>query len=125
MELDDIVDKYKSSKVVSRALIVFFSALVIPAWIWLEDGEILNQELDQAQLAESSARRKFASARKKTTELPRLMETLNRVENQLDKAKKYLPKEIRVDEILNTLGTFERDLGITVTKFTPGIVYNE
>ena len=119
MDIDLLVDRYKTTKFSTRALLVFVIATFYPLLTWIEEGEILTEELEIAESETESKRQEYSEIKEKTARIPELEENLAKVENQLEEARKYLPRKVAMDEILKTLAEFEKKENVRLTQFTP------
>lgn len=119
MDWETLVYRYKSLKTLHRYLIVFGVAVLIGVWHWTDDGGALEENLTAAQQEEEGARAKFEAAKKKTGQMPALMQKVSEVEGQLERAQKHLPKSIEFDELLARIGAMEKELGVKMMHFKP------
>ncbi len=120
MELEDIVDKYRSAKLQVRALLLVFVGVLPALYVWTSQAETLDGLKLQAEGEVAEERGKFEGARQKVAELPVLLAKLSEIEDELTKAKQILPDKIEIDSILASLGNLEKELDVKLVKFTPG-----
>ena len=121
MELDDIVEKYRSSKMNVRLMIATVVGLLPALYYWTDEGERIQYDLDDAVARQSSAVSKFESGKRKVAELPALLSKLSDIEGQLRKAKRILPDTVEIDTVLAAIGTLEGEYGVKVIRFQPGV----
>ena len=119
MDIDIITDRYRNARLIQRVGIVIIFAVMPPAYIYWEEGDKQTAELEAAQAAEQDARSKFTAAQKKKEEVPKIQERHNQIEQLLERAKKYLPDKIEIDEVLGLAATFEKELNVQIQKFGP------
>ncbi|EFX60343.1 hypothetical protein DAPPUDRAFT_343309, partial [Daphnia pulex] len=103
MELEDLVDKYRSSTRLTKGLLIIFSGLLPALYLWVNEAESLEFRRNQVETEVAQERAKFEAARQKTAELPALLSKLTSIEEDLKKAKLILPDTIAVDSILGEL----------------------
>lgn len=123
MELEDIIDKYRNSKQQIRYGLVGLIALLPALHLWLNQGDALEARRSQAESGVNEERQKFEAARQQVAELPALMAKLSEIEEELTRAKQFLPDRIEMDNILGSLGKLENELDVKISKFSPGQEY--
>ena len=119
MDIDVITDRYRNARFIQRLGIIMVIALSPPAYIYWEQGDQQTAELDQVRSAEQDTRSNFNQAQKKKEELPKIQERHDQIEQLLERAKKYLPDKIEIDEVLGLTAGFEKDLNVQIQKFSP------
>lgn len=123
MELEDIIDKYRNSKQQIRYGLVGLIALLPALHLWLNQGDALEARRSQAESGVNEERQKFEAARQQVAELPALMAKLSEIEEELTRAKQFLPDRIEMDNILGSLGKLENEFDVKISKFSPGQEY--
>ncbi len=120
MELEDLVDKYRSTKRSTRSLLIFFAGIIPGLYMWMNEGERLDVQKTQIESEVNEERQKFEASRQKSAELPALLSKLSAIEDDLKKAKEILPDTVHIDSILAALGNLEKELDVKLVRFTPG-----
>lgn len=120
MELEDLIDKYRSSKIQVRGLLIAVVGIIPGYYLWSSQVEILESQKATVESEVAEERGKFEAARQKVAELPSLKSKLTEIEEDLVKAKQILPDKIEIDTILAALGNLEKELEVKLVKFTPG-----
>ncbi len=121
MELEDLRDKYKILPMWSRVLIAVVIGILPGVYIYLDEGQILEDGLIEAESQLDAARVSFEAARKKKQELPKLEAELIFTEEQLAKAKQKLPDAYKIEEILHDAASIAKKTGVKLKNFKPGI----
>lgn len=120
MELEDLIDKYRTTKRSTRALLILFAAVLPALYVWMNEGERLDLLKTQIEAEVNEERSKFEAARQKSAELPALLTKLTAIEDELKKATQILPDKVQIDAILAALGNLEKELDVKLIRFTPG-----
>lgn len=120
MELEDLVDKYRSAKIQVRGALLLIVGVLPGLYVWSNEVEVLESQKLQIESEVGEERSKFESARQKVAELPALLSKLTEIEEELVKAKQILPDKIEIDSILASLGKLETELDVKLVRFTPG-----
>jgi Tfp pilus assembly protein PilO len=102
-----------------RLLVLALLAVGVPAFYFMDEAELVAQDFESAEQGKEIAKRKYDKAMEKVKALPALEEKLAGVEKNLEEAKKYLPPKIEFDEVLALTGRFEKEVGVTITRFAP------
>jgi Tfp pilus assembly protein PilO len=123
MELEDLIDKYRNSKQQIRYGLVILVALLPALHTWLTQGDALEARRNQVEVGVNDERHKFEAAKQQVAELPELMAKLSEIEEELTRAKQFLPDRIEMDNILGSLGKLEKELDVKIFKFSPGQEY--
>jgi Tfp pilus assembly protein PilO len=119
MDLEDVKDRYKLLPMAARLGVAVIVGVIPIAYLALDEGTTLTDQLSELQGREQTVRDKFERSRQRKASLPKLEEQLAFTEEQLAKAKKLLPERIRVEDILQKVATIARDVGVQLTSFTP------
>ncbi len=120
MELDDLVDRYKSSTTKTRLLIVIAIAILPSLYVWMEEGDRIAIDLENISQQENIEESKLRKARDKVARLPELLNKLSLIEEELKRAKNFLPDELEIDRILSILGSLEVRYDVQIIKLTLG-----
>jgi len=119
LDVDIIVERYRSARFSRRLAIIVALAILPPIYMYLERGDALTAELEQARQSEETVRFQLADARKKRDELPKLRDRHGQIEQVLERTKKYLPDKVQIEEVLAQAAGFEKDLAVQIQKFGP------
>lgn len=119
MELEDLKERYKLLPIVARLGMAFIIGAMPIAYIYLENGTQLSDQLTQLQQQEEASRQKFEKARQRKASLPNLEQQLAFTEEQLVKARKLLPESFRIEDILQKVALIAREVGVSLVTFTP------
>jgi Tfp pilus assembly protein PilO len=119
MEVEELVDKYRTARPQIRFGLIVVIGLLPAVNMWMNEGESLEDRRTAVESDYNAERDKFEAAKQKTAELPALLAKLSEIESELKKAKQILPDVIEMDSVLATLGTLEKEMGVKLMKFTP------
>lgn len=119
MEVEELKERYRGLPVWGRMAIAVVLGLLPAAYIWLDEAEALEEQLEESktQLDAADAKLKQAVAAKKR--IPQIEERLAELEEQLVKAKKALPDTYRVEEVLQKTAAIAKESGVRMTLFNP------
>jgi Tfp pilus assembly protein PilO len=120
MELEEMTDKYRAFKPQLRYGLLVLVGVIPAINMWLNTGDALEIRKTQVETEFQAERQTFEDARQKAAELPALESKLSEIEGELVKAKQFLPDRIEIDTILGFIGALEKELDVTLVKFTPG-----
>lgn len=120
MDLEDLIDRYRSYPDKIRLLAIGLLATVPGLFHWFEEGDLLHEQLIEVQGQEQAEKARLESAKRKVSELPQILKKINQTEISLEKARRFLPDRVPMNEVLAKLGSFEDDLDIQLVKFIPG-----
>lgn len=118
--MEDLLDKYKNMQLSRRMMIVFMLAIAYPLLTFSEEIEILEEQLDSSKSMSESAKAKYQRSQKTVKKLGELEKEINGINKELEKARRYLPDEIEFDQVLATLGSYEKEFDVKIVKFIPG-----
>lgn len=121
MELEEITDKYRAFKPQLRYGLLVLVGVLPAINMWMSSGDALELRKTQVETEFQTERQSFEDARQKAAELPALESKLSEIEGELTKAKQFLPDRIEIDTILGFIGQLEKELDVTLVKFTPGV----
>ena len=119
MTSEEVSERYKSMSVTKRAVIVALLGLIYPAYIYYERGLNLTEQLEDSQRKKESLEKQYQVAKKKNTELPLLEEKFNLVTEELRQAQEKLPNNFFMDDILHSIATVAKEVGVKMSSFTP------
>ena len=117
--MEDLLEKYKALEIQKRLLICLLVGLVYPAYTYWIDEEIISSDLESAIAEEQSSTARLNRAKKTAQQLPKLEQEVGKIDEGLKEAQRYLPDEIKFEDILRRFGTFEQELDIKIHKFDP------
>lgn len=120
MEVEELVDRYRRSPANRRYALIFLISLLPAAYYWLEEGDALQTQYEQAKDEESAIQGRLENNRRRVAELPKLLSRVKQIEEELEKARRILPNKVEIDQILADLGRFEKELDVKLHKFVPG-----
>jgi Tfp pilus assembly protein PilO len=121
MEIEEITDKYRAFKPQLRYGLLVLVGIFPAINMWMNSGDALEVRKAQVETEFQAERQTFEDARQKAAELPALESKLTEIEGELTKAKQFLPDRIEIDTILGFIGALEKELDVTLVKFTPGV----
>lgn len=120
MDLEELKERYKLLPLWVRFLIAGAIGLLPGAYVYYDEGDALQSQLDEVAGLEATARDKFESSRQQKANLPKLEEELAFTEEQLIKAKKKLPDSYRIEDVLQKAATIAKEVGVKLIAFDPG-----
>lgn len=117
--MEELKEKYRSLPVWARLLMAFIIGILPGACSYLDEAEILEASLSDAQAKESTARDQFEKNRREKANIPKLEEELAYTEEQLEKAKKSLPEGYLVENVLSLTANSAKSAGVQLERFLP------
>ncbi|NRA43595.1 MAG: type 4a pilus biogenesis protein PilO [Oligoflexales bacterium] len=120
MDIESIKVSYRQMSIVKKLLIIIIIGAVPGSCTYIEEGPILQEDLDRAINTRNAARAKFQKAREQKANLPKLEEKLALKEGELSKASKKLPDEFVMGKILQKTAMIAQDVGVDLNLFQPG-----
>lgn len=120
MQAEELKERYKMIPVWGRLAAAAVLGLVPAGLVYLDEGDALGVQLEEAGTNLETAKRDFEKASKQKAELPKLEEQKAFTEEQLAKAKKKLPDAFRVEEVLQKAATIAKETGVKFKSFKPG-----
>ncbi len=121
MEFEEIADKYRAFKPQMRYGLITLIGVIPAINMWLNSGDALESRKVQVESELQAERQTFEDAKQKAAELPALEAKLSEIEGELVRAKEFLPDRIEIDAVLSFIGSLEKELDVTLVKFTPGV----
>ena len=91
---------------------------------WVEEGDRIQLELDDAKNERIVAKRKFEDAKRKVAQLPALIAKLSDIETELSKARRILPDDVEMDTILASVGMLANEYSVQLRRFELGMKFN-
>lgn len=119
MDREELKQKYKILPLWARFALVGVVGLLPGLYKYFDEAEQLEADLVEVQGREVKARDAFELARQRKASLPKLEEQLAYTEDQLTKAKRMLPDQYIIEEILEKTATIAKSTGVTLTRFKP------
>ena len=120
METEELKERYKILPMWARLSVAALIGVLPAIYVYYDEGDGLQAELEQVTGEEEVARLKFEKAREKKTNVPKLEEKLAFTEEQLVKAKKKLPDNYRIEDVLQKAATIAKEVGVRFVSFDPG-----
>jgi Tfp pilus assembly protein PilO len=119
MDLEELKERYKMLPLWARFLIMGAIGLLPGAYVYYDEGDALQSQLEQEQSDEVVARGDFERSRQQKANLPKLEEDLAFTEEQLVKAKKKLPDSYKIEDVLQKAATIAKEVGVKLVLFAP------
>ncbi|MCX6117200.1 MAG: type 4a pilus biogenesis protein PilO [Proteobacteria bacterium] len=116
---DEIIFRYKNLSMPLRILLCVVLGMLPKVISYYEEIVVLEADLENANLRESSERSKLADIKEKTKNIPQIEATLTSTREQLMKAETRLPNDIKVDEVLKQVGTAANAFNLRLINFAP------
>lgn len=120
MDFEELKERYKLLPLWARFLIAAVLGILPGAYVYYDEGDALQAQLEQETSNEATARDKFESSRQQKANLPKLEEELAFTEEQLLKAKKKLPDSYKIEDVLQKAATIAKEVGVKLVQFDPG-----
>lgn len=120
MDREDLIERYRSLSVRTRILFAILLGLLPGIYIYFEDGQLLTEELEQVRTEHDAQQSKLDHALAQKKQIPQIEQRLVELEDQLGKARKALPENFRVEEVLQKAASIARETGIKIVLFKPG-----
>lgn len=119
MDFYEIRERYKALPVAARCGIAAIAVLILPVYLLIEDSSKLEAQLQEKQVQEQEERSKFESAKTKKRALPNEEQQVSFYQESLRQARKMLPDDFQVDDILHSTATKATESGISLRLFDP------
>lgn len=120
MTFDEIKSNYRMLNIKKRLLILACLALIPCIFDAFDRWPVLTEERDSAQVNKDAAEKKFEEANKKKNELPKLEEKLLQSEAEMVEARRKLPDELHMNQILEKTEILSQQDGVVLNAFDPG-----
>lgn len=117
--MEELIIRYKNLSLKKRLGLCIVLACIYPVMTFIEQFDDLQVELDDSISRLASAKTSLEIEQKKLKSLPNLEDRAAEVNAKLSGARKYLPAEIKFDDILNRFGKLEKRFGVKMTSFEP------
>lgn len=119
MDLDELKERYKNSPFYLRLLLGIFLGSLIGLYVYLQEGEAYEIELQSETENRRQAKTQFENTQKRKENLPKLEEQLAFTEEQLEKAKTKMPDTIHMEEILQRIAAVGKEMDLKIQEFDP------
>ena len=120
MDSEELISRYKLMPMAARLLIALLLGIIPAYYIYLEDGDELEKQMNDVKEKLSTLEGKFEKERAKRNKLPELEAKLAFTEQQLKESSKRLPETFLMNDILQEASTIARDVGVELQVFDPG-----
>ena len=117
--MEELKQKYKNLHLWARLGLLVILGLLPALYSYLDQGEEFETRLMEAQNQEQTVRLEFEKARQRKASLPKLEEELAFTEDQLARAKKLLPDQVRIEEILEKVALISKETNVSLLRFRP------
>ncbi len=119
MDMYELRERYKAIPTLARCGVVSLVVLLAPIYMLVEESSVLEAQFAEKQQQEQDARIKFEHAKNKKRALPNEEQMLTSYQDNLRQARKMLPDDFQIDEILHATATQARHAGIDLDRFDP------
>jgi|LauGreDrversion4_2_1035121.scaffolds.fasta_scaffold01871_3 Tfp pilus assembly protein PilO len=117
--LNELRERYKILPLWGRLLAVTVIGFFPAAYIYFDEGAILEESVGSLEQQVEEARVKFREATNKHANLPKLEKDLQATQEQLAKAKRKLPDNYKIEDILEKVSTIANGSGVLIREFSP------
>ncbi|MDA9951227.1 type 4a pilus biogenesis protein PilO [Oligoflexaceae bacterium] len=117
--MDELIEKIKTAPLALKIGMVLILGTSFSVYSFFTDTPELEQKLVNSQGTRNIALATYTKAKEDTEKLIKLEVTLKTIREQLEKAKKYLPDKIEMDEVLHTAARFCSRYKVSLEEFTP------
>ena len=117
--MEELLEKLKHSPNLLKAALVVLIGAGYNVHSFVFDTPALEEQLTQAKSTRDLAKSRYTAAKSDAEKLFKLEVALKTIREQLDRAKKYLPDSIHMDEILHTTARFCKRYQVSLDEFTP------
>lgn len=115
--LEEYIFKYRMLKPWARALLLVFIGVLPGAYRYMEDAEIVENELSDATAKEAESRQKLASAKAMLKDLPALEAKQKSTQELLKKVQTKLPNQIFIDQVVHLVSQAANEADVRIMKF--------
>jgi len=120
LDLQEVKERYASLPKLARFGLVAVLGASFSLYQYFDKTPELESRLQSVNQESIRAQNRYENARKSSERLPALEAQLKDTEDQLRLARRYLPDEVEVDEVLHVTARLAREFGVELTSFTPG-----
>jgi Tfp pilus assembly protein PilO len=119
MAFEEQLEKYQKIEIKKRLAIAAVLGCLYPVYIYVEQSDVMDQKIGEAQATREAARAKFEETDSKAKSLPGSIAQLKVLKSNLEDTKKKVSEPVDIDEILRRVATAGRDSETTLDVFTP------
>ncbi len=119
MELEEIKSRYKAIALWKRLLFFSILSLIPSVYSLIEEYSVLTEEKEVAITNKNKEEKKYNQAKEKKLQLPDLEKKLNQTQNELDLARKKIPDEFYMDQVLQRTALLAQNMGLKLISFDP------
>ncbi|MBM4252078.1 MAG: hypothetical protein FJ146_08915 [Deltaproteobacteria bacterium] len=117
--LNELRERYKILPLWGRLLAVTVIGILPAAYIYFDEGAILEESVSELEQKVDEARNKFREASNKHANLPKLEKDFQTTQEQLAKAKRKLPDQYKIEDILEKIATIANGADVVIREFLP------
>lgn len=117
--MDELLDKLKAAPNTVKFGLAVLLGVGYNVYSLSIDLPALEERIVQAEQEKENAKSLYTKAKSDAEMLYKLEVALKTIREQLEKAKKYLPDTIHIDEILHTTARFCKRYSVSLDSFAP------
>lgn len=120
MDIREYIDRFRAMALWKRWSMLAILAILPALYDLWDSGQILIEERDIAEQNRVAADAAFTRAKEKKAQLPKLEKELAQTQAEMASARKALPDEFYMDQILEKTSILADDSGVRLLAFDPG-----
>lgn len=117
--MDELIEKLKAAPNTVKFGLAILLGIGYNVYSLSVDMPALEEKIIQAEQERENAKSLYSRAKSDAEKLYKLEVALKTIREQLEKAKKYLPDTIHIDEILHTTARFCKRYSVSLDNFAP------
>lgn len=119
MTIEELKEKYRSSPLLVRFVIMITVGLVVPAYYYLEESKVVESSIEAEQQKLASARTKLNEQTQAKTKIPSREKALNEADKEINRIRRHLPPSFEVHEILRKVEIAANENNVELLSFQP------
>ena len=120
MNVEELKQKYRDTSLWKRGFILGVICLLPALSELLQTGQDLLSTQNLLAGQKLIIENKFKEAMKRKNEIPQLEELLSKTQSEMEAARKALPDDFHMDQVLEKTSILAEDNNVMLANFTPG-----
>lgn len=117
--MEELLEKIKAIQPWKRFLVITIIIGSVIGYFMMDQINILEQERQKIESKKLMTTTKMQEAISKKNKLEDVKKQLANIKEDLEKAKKIIPDNINIDEILQHLSTYAKETNVLINSFKP------
>src|SRR5262245_25697247 len=117
MDFEELKERYRLLPFWVRMGAMFVLGIIPGLYLYFKEIEALETKVEEQRVEEAQVRARFEDARRKKAKLPELEETLSLIIEEMSIAKKKLPEQVLIDEVLEEIARIAKEVSVSLVLF--------